>query len=602
MIVTKSSHVENSNHSVHQPVGALSCFHKFAKIFYNEDTRKCIGVARDFVISYANTASDDSGTARLLTLWINPKCNKFRNRLVTKSLRSALRIKKEFKRNDEELVALKEWSSTGKLEHRYMVLMYLPWLYPAQTISITITFDSGESWPNAAMYLYQTQFEFVVAKQARILGQTKTCTSYHPEMSDNVVHWNSIVRHGASRVGQKTSHGCSTNDLQTMAALMDTGAASVVLFEKANSRAGNVWCDDHTCVELDEGNRCFDANIALRRAMATVLGPTAINELQFTRWSTVVKALGLLWDTEAGCVSIPPDKITKAVARANCLLQARSITKTAVLKTIGSLRHVASCSRPARVFFQRLQFSANSMPRFGQRKLSSEAREDLRWLLAVLKNPNKFNSIPVAQFADLSEPTVHVYMDASGEGLCSLEPTLQRYIRQRFSEEESHSLSINVRALHSAVLAVLHWGPRWHRPSSTVPLHVQFHIDNTSAVTWANKRASKHPTAQLYGRILSLAEFQYNIVCTASHIPGKLNIMADAGSRAWSSHNHVSTLWTNLSASWLQDRVDPPFDDLSGLRDRCSSNTPWQALPVPSISRTGSNGADSHKKWGGHDG
>ncbi|KAJ8558911.1 hypothetical protein ON010_g8539 [Phytophthora cinnamomi] len=33
---------------------------------------------------------------------------KFRNRLVTKSLRSALRVKKQFKRNDEELVALKE--------------------------------------------------------------------------------------------------------------------------------------------------------------------------------------------------------------------------------------------------------------------------------------------------------------------------------------------------------------------------------------------------------------------------------------------------------------------------------------------------------------
>ncbi|GMF47928.1 unnamed protein product [Phytophthora fragariaefolia] len=89
-------------------VGALSCFHKFAKIFYNEDTQKFIGVARDFVISYANTASDDSGTARLLPHWINTKFSKFRDRLVTKSLRSALRIKKEFKRNDEELVALKE--------------------------------------------------------------------------------------------------------------------------------------------------------------------------------------------------------------------------------------------------------------------------------------------------------------------------------------------------------------------------------------------------------------------------------------------------------------------------------------------------------------
>ncbi|GMF34989.1 unnamed protein product [Phytophthora fragariaefolia] len=305
----------------------------------------------------------------------------------------------------------------------------------------------------------------------------------HPEMSDNVVHWNSIVRHGVTPRWSKDKPRQQHKDLQTMAALMDTGAASVwsevfisplavvdkpgavkvdirlindysfppdasvnnytdrsdhplisynppkaiarrihqlkqlnpatsvllmlgdvagafrhvpihadelhmfsFLYEDVlvidlscgfgwcGSRSyyslagnlinysyefgnrltrkftGNVWCDDHTCVELDEGNRCSDANIALRRAIATILGPTAINELKFTRWSTVVKALGHLWGTEAGCVSIPPDKITKAVGRVNCLLQARSITKTAVLKTIGSLRHVASCSRPARAF------------------------------------------------------------------------------------------------------------------------------------------------------------------------------------------------------------------------------------------------------------
>ncbi|EEY70494.1 uncharacterized protein PITG_05903 [Phytophthora infestans T30-4] len=139
-------------------------------------------------------------------------------------------------------------------------------------------------------------------------------------------------------------------------------------------------------------------------------------------------------------------------------------------------------------------------------------------------------------------------MDASGQGLCALEPNFKRYIRQRFSHEESKTLSINVRELRSAVLAVLHWGPHWHSPTSTSPLHVQFHIDNTSAVTWANKRASKHPTAQLYNRKLSHAEFQYNLVCTATHIPGKLNVMADAGSRAWSSNDQAAKLWTNFSA------------------------------------------------------
>lgn len=74
---------------------------------------------------------------------------------------------------------------------------------------------------------------------------------------------------------------------------------------------GNVWCDDHINVEADINTRCFDANLALRRAMATVLGPSAINELKFTKWATTGKALGLLWDTDRECVSIPAEKIEK---------------------------------------------------------------------------------------------------------------------------------------------------------------------------------------------------------------------------------------------------------------------------------------------------
>ncbi|KAE9046841.1 hypothetical protein PR003_g2907 [Phytophthora rubi] len=60
--------------------------------------------------------------------------------------------------------------------------------------------------------------------------------------------------------------------------------------------------------------------------------------------------------------------------------------------------------------------------------------------------------------------------------------------------------SINVRQLKAAVLAVLHWGP----VSSQI-----------------------HPLTQLYNRLLSLAEFQYSLLCTAKHIAGELNVMTD---------------------------------------------------------------------------
>ncbi|GMF37846.1 unnamed protein product [Phytophthora fragariaefolia] len=99
-------------------VSALSAFYKFAKYFYNKDTKRFIGAARDFIIAYADKAPSDAATARLLTHWVNIKFGKFRSLLVSKGLKSALRVRKQFCRNDDQLVALKEsypaWTATAQ--------------------------------------------------------------------------------------------------------------------------------------------------------------------------------------------------------------------------------------------------------------------------------------------------------------------------------------------------------------------------------------------------------------------------------------------------------------------------------------------------------
>ncbi|KAG2797081.1 hypothetical protein PC111_g21437 [Phytophthora cactorum] len=98
-------------------ISALSAFYKYAKYFYNKDTRRFIGAAHNFVISYADGAPGDSVMARHHTHWVNIKFSKFRSWLVTNGLRSALRARREFSRNDEQLIALKEtypsWKTTA---------------------------------------------------------------------------------------------------------------------------------------------------------------------------------------------------------------------------------------------------------------------------------------------------------------------------------------------------------------------------------------------------------------------------------------------------------------------------------------------------------
>jgi hypothetical protein len=93
---------------------------------------------------------------------------------------------------------------------------------------------------------------------------------------------------------------------------LDAGSALALDAGVISKREGSFWCDDHTCLEIDSGIRCFLANLSLRRAMSTVLGPGAVNERKFTSWNERGRALGLDWDTVSGTVAIPPDKLLKA--------------------------------------------------------------------------------------------------------------------------------------------------------------------------------------------------------------------------------------------------------------------------------------------------
>lgn len=96
-------------------IGALSAFHKFAKYFYNKNTKRFIGDARDFTIANGDSAPSDPVMARILTHWVNTKFSRFRSQLVTIGLRSAPRVRKEFSCNDDQLVALKKAYPSWKI-------------------------------------------------------------------------------------------------------------------------------------------------------------------------------------------------------------------------------------------------------------------------------------------------------------------------------------------------------------------------------------------------------------------------------------------------------------------------------------------------------
>ncbi|KAJ8577195.1 hypothetical protein ON010_g2011 [Phytophthora cinnamomi] len=111
--------------------------------------------------------------------------------------------------------------------------------------------------------------------------------------------------------------------------------------------------------------------------MVTVLGPEACNEKKFTSWFEKGRALGLDWHLPAQLVSMPRDKVLKALGRLNDMGSCVRTTRTKLQKLLGSLRHMVTRIRPAAPFFQRVAALTRSAPRYRDVQVSAEAKEDL---------------------------------------------------------------------------------------------------------------------------------------------------------------------------------------------------------------------------------
>jgi hypothetical protein len=169
-------------------------------------------------------------------------------------------------------------------------------------------------------------------------------------------------------------------------------------------------------LEVDQGHRLAAATLALKLAMIATLGPEAMNLKKFQPWQDVFIALGLEWNLTNATVSMPIDKINKAKARVSHLLVRRTASRSDLEQLLGILRHVTSCVRPARAFYQSLHNVYRKFPKFGHRSLSAAALDDLHWFSIILTHAH-LSDIPTSLFADVSVPSISWYMDASDHGI-----------------------------------------------------------------------------------------------------------------------------------------------------------------------------------------
>ena len=294
------------------------------------------------------------------------------------------------------------------------------------------------------------------------------------------------------------------------------------------------WCynymDDFIIIELDDGQRLPCAELALRLAMIATLGPEAMNQKKFQPWQSTFIALGLKWDVQKATVSMPEDKIAKANDRVMAILKRKTATRSDLEKLLGSLRHVASCVRPARAFYQTLHRVYRQFPTFGRRKLSRPALADLECFRTILQVAHLVD-IPTSIFCQVSVPSITFQMDASDEAIAIIDVANRRYIQLRFNDLERFMItslatnndrelalaavslrypdqptvdefSINVREHFAIVLAICLWGPTLATDTTTT--HIGVLSDNTSAISWSNSLASPNKYSQHLNRTLAV--------------------------------------------------------------------------------------------------
>ena len=365
-----------------------------------------------------------------------------------------------------------------------------------------------------------------------------------------------------------------------------------------------VWCDDHILMEYRLGWRMDAAAYSLRRAMVLVLGTQACNDDKFTEWSRRGKALGMIFDFDERTVSMPEAKITKVVGRLLALLSSPLVTAHELRKAMGLLRHVTTCVPVAKPFFHRVQARLCVLGKSAARlPLGAGATEDVHWLLALLRS-GALNGIPMSRFTGTAPPKVHIEMDASDWGVCGVWHAQRRYFAiqwddeektliEKFKTQENMSFSINLRELLGAYFAMVLWAKDW-REAFGADTHIRFWIDNTSAVAWAMARSCRHPGAQAVLRVMALLEAANHIYISANHIPGVLNVWADAGSRMWTSPT-AGSKFQELNRGYAQEEVDKDWrkPSIAWASYSKTPHSPGQATaPMGELGNNGGAGAD----------
>ena len=232
----------------------------------------------------------------------------------------------------------------------------------------------------------------------------------------------------------------------------------------------------------------------------------------------IVKFLGFIIDSITQSVSLPQDKVTQVEVRCATLIQTGACTRRELASLIGTLQACAVAVLPAPMYYRNLQFQLNTEGNWEEViQLNTGSLADLTWWTT---NIPQWNGTPWHR----PHPSTTVYTDSSMEGWGG--HTSQGEEAQGYWTLPQTSCHINYLELLGAfnVLRSL----TGHMRDQTLMLK----SDNISTLAYLRKMGGtkSQELSRLAIRVWKWA-LRRNLILVVQHIPGDLNIGADALSR-----------------------------------------------------------------------
>ena len=256
-----------------------------------------------------------------------------------------------------------------------------------------------------------------------------------------------------------------------------------------------------------------------------------------TFWAaTSLIFLGLLIDTVHRFVSIPVDKISRAIVLVEEMLSKKKMTVKQLQKLCGFLNFLCKCIIPGRAFTRRLYAKFNiKMKPHHHIDINQEFKDDLRTWLTFLNEP----TICCRPFLDYSRiftaEDLELYTDASGRiGFGGIRMGTDFFMGIWPTEFlQTCNPSIEYLELYAVTVAVMLWIKLYSNK------RICIFVDNISIKSMINNTTSSCKNCMVLIRLIVLECLTWNMRLFSKYVRTKDNYFADALSR-----NQINRFWT----------------------------------------------------------